>query len=69
MAELLTINEVADRLKCSRDTVHRLINRGELPTTRVGTRPRISEDALADYLAQGAGDSGLAAYVPKTQES
>ncbi len=51
MSELLTVNEVAGRLKCSRATVYRILATGELQSVKVGERQRISEDALAAYLA------------------
>jgi excisionase family DNA binding protein len=46
-----TIAEVADRLKISPRSVHRLIERGELERHRFGTAVRISEGALQRYLA------------------
>lgn len=35
-AELLTIAEVADLLKCNQVTIRRMISRGELPAYRYG---------------------------------
>jgi excisionase family DNA binding protein len=46
-----TIPEVADRLKISPRSVHRLIERGELERHRFGAAVRISEGALQRYLA------------------
>lgn len=54
--ELLTISQVAERLKCHVRTVQRIVDRGEIPTILVGKRQRISEDALAAYLTQSKGD-------------
>ena len=50
-ARLLRIPEVADRLGVSRATVYNLIAAGQLATTAVGSVTRISEAALADYIA------------------
>lgn len=50
---LLTIAEVADRMRCSRRTVYRIIGRGELRTLRVGSRLRVVEIELRDYLTRG----------------
>ncbi len=46
---LLSINEVADRLSISRDTVYRVIAR-EVPTYRVGERTRFRAADLDDYV-------------------
>ena len=47
----LTAREVAERLQASRDTVERLIKRGELYAERLTPRGRfrISEESLLDY--------------------
>ena len=51
MAELLTLNEVADRLRVSRRTVERLIQAGRLRPTRIGARTLITERELEAYVA------------------
>lgn len=51
---LLTVAEVADMLRVSNMTVYRLIKRGELTAIRVGKNYRIRQQALDDYLDQGA---------------
>ena len=48
--DLLTINEVANRLRCSRETVYRIIRSGELTTVKVGQRQRVRVAALAAYV-------------------
>lgn len=49
-----TINEVAERLRVSHDTVSRMIERGELPAIRVSARlVRIPAPAL-ERLESGA---------------
>lgn len=49
-SELLTIPQVAERLKVSRNTVYRLISAGELPVVEVGSVSRVSEKALQEYV-------------------
>jgi excisionase family DNA binding protein len=47
--EMLTVAEVAIKLKCRRETVIRLIQRGELEAITIGGRYRIDEEALEAY--------------------
>jgi excisionase family DNA binding protein len=49
-AEVLTIPQVAKRLKVSPNTVYRLISAGELAVVKVGSVSRVSEEALQDYV-------------------
>jgi excisionase family DNA binding protein len=49
-AEVLTIPQVAQRLKVSRNTVYRLISAGELPVVEVGSVSRVSELDLKAYI-------------------
>jgi excisionase family DNA binding protein len=49
---LLTIAQVAVRLCVNRETVYRLVARGELAAARVGTVLRIAPRDLAIYLAR-----------------
>lgn len=48
--ELLTVEETAERLKVSADTIRELLKRNELPGVKVGRQWRISEPALRAYL-------------------
>jgi excisionase family DNA binding protein len=43
---LLTVREVADRLRVSRATVYRLVQAGALPTLRISNSIRIPAGAL-----------------------
>ncbi len=54
MAErLLTKHETIDLLRCSRPTLDRIIQRGELAVVRISERTvRISETAVRDFLAR-----------------
>jgi excisionase family DNA binding protein len=47
---IFTIEEAARYLRCSRRTIERLIERGELSTVRVASRRRIRLDELHRYL-------------------
>lgn len=47
---LLSVRDIADRLKLSQRTVRRWIERGDLPAHRFGSAVRVSEDDLALYL-------------------
>jgi excisionase family DNA binding protein len=47
---LLTVAETADRLRISEKTVRRLIDRGELPSLRVGVQIRIDQSELESWL-------------------
>lgn len=51
MAErLLTVTEVAGRLRCDRKTVYRRISAGSLRVVVEGTRMRVRERDLDDYI-------------------
>jgi len=46
----LTIEEIADRLRVSRNTIVSLIDRGELPAIRVRRQYRIKESDFLDFV-------------------
>ena len=48
---LLTLSDVAARLRVSRRTVERLVARGNLRVVRIGSAVRVTERELAAYLA------------------
>ena len=50
MQELLTVDEVAKRLKVSTKTVYRAVEAGELRASRIGRAWRISEPDVVDYV-------------------
>lgn len=50
---LLTVAEVAERLRVSIDTVRRRYREGKLKVTRVGRQIRISERDLQQFLRKG----------------
>ncbi len=48
---LLRIDAAAERLAVSRATLYRLLQRGELPTVRIGSAVRVPVSALERWLA------------------
>lgn len=51
MAELLTLDEAAEKLRVSRRTVERLIASGQIRPTRIGARTLVSDRELEAYVA------------------
>lgn len=50
--QLLTVPEVAARLRVHRGTVYRLIAEGAFPVVRVRSVVRVTEEALAAYVRE-----------------
>ncbi len=55
---LMTVSEVARRLRVSNMTVYRLVNSGQLPGLRVGRSYRIWEEDVRKYLQDRYMDAG-----------
>lgn len=55
---LYTVKEIQHILKVSRQTAYNLCTSGAIKTLRVGTRIRITRDALDEYLNQSGADNG-----------
>jgi excisionase family DNA binding protein len=55
-ARLLSLNETAARLGIHRTTLYDRVNRGEIPTMRVGKRQRVPASWVADTLAAAISD-------------
>ena len=51
---LLTVREVAARMRVSNMTVYRLIQAGDLRATRVGRSYRLREGDVDSYLSRSA---------------
>jgi excisionase family DNA binding protein len=49
-----TTDETAAQLRISRNTVHDMVRRGELPHIRIGRRVLIPKTALAEFVAKAA---------------
>ena len=47
---LLTVAEVADRVRLSKMSVYRLIHAGQLPALKLGGSYRVSQTALTRFL-------------------
>ena len=54
--QLLTLQQVADRLQVSMSTVRRLVAAGRLKTVRIGRNLRVRPDDLAAYIKEAAHD-------------
>jgi excisionase family DNA binding protein len=52
---LLTVREVAARMRVSNMTVYRLIQAGDLRATRVGRSYRLRQTDVDSYLDRGLG--------------
>ena len=50
MKELLTVQEVADLLKTSRQQIRKMIRNGLIPAVRIGREWRIEPHYLRDFL-------------------
>ncbi len=55
--DILTADEVAQLMRVSRDTVYRLVARGELPGRKVGRAWRFSRAAIQQHLSTVAPSS------------
>lgn len=65
MHTLLTLAEVAERLRVSRPTVHRLAASGRLPVVRFGRAVRVRPEDLAAMLAASVAAPDPAAAGPR----
>lgn len=61
--KILTIAEVAQILRMHRNTVYRLVKRGDLPGFKIGDNWRVDEKALRTLLAR---ESDSKATIPKS---
>lgn len=52
MKELLTVKEVADLLKTSRQQIRKMIRNSVLPAIRIGREWRVDPHYLSDFLEQ-----------------
>lgn len=57
---LLTVNEVAARLRVSKMTIYRVIEQGDLAAIRIGRSLRVPEKALNKYLRDAGTEGGAA---------
>lgn len=66
-AELLTVEEVAERLKVHKRTVYRRIKEGSLKAVKLGRLWRVPEDALDRFISSHYLEDE-AEKVPKQQQ-
>ena len=52
MAELMTVEEVAQYLRVTEKTVYRLLKRGRIPATKVGRQWRFDKTSIDEWLHQ-----------------
>lgn len=52
MAELMTLEEVAEHLRVTKKTVYRLLERRSIPATRVGRQWRFHKASIDEWLRQ-----------------
>lgn len=52
MKELYTTNEVAEKLRVSRQMISKLVKEGKLKADRVGHRYRFKEEYIEEYLSK-----------------
>ena len=50
MEKLMTLGEVADYLRLSKDTVYRMANNGKVPAAKVGIQWRFRKEDLDQWL-------------------
>jgi excisionase family DNA binding protein len=58
LSDLLTVEETANHLRVSSNTVFGLIKSGKLPASRVGKQFRISKDTLQNFLQKTSQTEG-----------
>jgi excisionase family DNA binding protein len=66
---LLKGDEVADRLHVSRSFAYLLMNRGDIPTVRIGTAVRVRPEDLEKYIQGRLSENGTAALLAKRKVS
>ncbi len=54
MAELITVQEVADYLRVTKKTIYRLLERGGIPATKVGQQWRFDKTSIDGWLQRSS---------------
>ncbi len=68
MAELMTIEEVADYLRVTEKAVYRLLKRGHIPATKVGRQWRFEKNSIDEWLRQHSVGTKAAILVVDDEE-
>ncbi len=50
LEKLMTLEEVADYLRLSKDTVYRMANTGKIPASKAGNQWRFRKEAVDQWL-------------------
>jgi excisionase family DNA binding protein len=62
-ATLMTLQEVADYLRVTRSTIHRMLKRNEIPAFRIGRHWRFNLEEINNWCASHALSKGLKGNV------
>ena len=54
MAELMTLQEVADYLRVTKKTIYRLLKQGRIPATKVGNQWRFEKTSIDEWLQRSS---------------
>ena len=54
MANLMTVEEVANYLRVTKKTIYRLLARGDIPATKVGTQWRFDKSSIDGWLQRNS---------------
>jgi excisionase family DNA binding protein len=57
---VMTLQEVADYLRVTRSTIHRLLKRNEIPAFRIGRHWRFNVEEIEDWCTSRASGKGSA---------
>ncbi len=68
MAELMTVDEVADYLRVAEKTVYRLLTRGGIPATKVGHLWRFEKSSIDEWLHKNSVGAKAAILVVDDEE-
>lgn len=68
MAELLTVEEVAQYLRVTTKTIYRLLKKGTIPTSKVGHLWRFDKGTIDTWLKENASPSKVSILVVDDEE-
>lgn len=69
MAELMTLEEVANYLRVTEKTIYRLLDKRGIPATKVGHQWRFDRGAIENWLKQSSNDAGAHILVIDDDET
>ena len=68
MAELMTLEEVANYLRVTKKTVYRLLKQGKIPASKVGHQWRFDKASIDEWLKQKSGGADANMLVIDDEE-